>query len=44
MNTRPYGDFVNREIIVNIYSKTGRTPPKPYIKKIKDIIDMNPIT
>jgi hypothetical protein len=43
MNERHYGDFVNREIIANIYSKTGRGPSKPYIKKIKDIVDTNPI-
>jgi uncharacterized protein YneF (UPF0154 family) len=43
LNTRPYYDFMNREIIVNVYSKTGRRPSKPYIKKISDIVDMNPI-
>jgi hypothetical protein len=43
MNTRPYDDFMNREIIANVYSKTGCIPSKPYIKKIRDIVDMNPM-
>jgi hypothetical protein len=43
MNTRPYDNFMNREIIVNIYSRTGRRPLKPYVKKISDIVDMNPM-
>jgi hypothetical protein len=44
MNERPYNDFANREIKVNIYAKKGRTPPKPYIKKIRDIVNVNPIS
>jgi hypothetical protein len=43
MNTRHYDDFMNREIIANVFSKTGRRPSKPYIKKIRDIVDMNPM-
>src|ERR687888_2160643 len=32
MNERPYDDFANLEINVNIYTKKGRRPSKPYIK------------
>lgn len=43
MNERPYDDFANREINVNIYARKGRRPSKPYIRKIRDIISTNPI-
>jgi hypothetical protein len=43
MNERPYDNFADLDINVKIYSKTGRIPPKPYTKKIKDTVNTNPI-
>ncbi|HKR57748.1 MAG TPA: hypothetical protein VJR67_02645, partial [Candidatus Nitrosopolaris sp.] len=30
---------IDKEFVVGIYSRTGKRPPQPYIKKIKEIID-----
>lgn len=38
MNAKPYNDFTDKEITVNIYSKTGRPPSRPYVKRIEQIV------
>jgi len=38
-NPKPLNEFIDKEIVVEIYSRTGKRPPQPYIKKIKEIID-----
>ena len=37
-NPKPLNDFMEKEIIVNIYSRTGKRPLQQYVKKIKEII------
>jgi hypothetical protein len=37
-NHKPLNEFIENEIVVNIYTKKGKPPTQPYVRKIKDII------